>query len=56
MENKRNMNMNIVVPQQHGFRKGIYMANAAFRLTNDVVKPVNQKVLQESSVIWQKLV
>jgi hypothetical protein len=34
---------NILVPDQHGFRKGISTENAAFRLTGSAFKSLNQK-------------
>jgi hypothetical protein len=35
---------NILVSEQHGFRKGISTENAAFRLTDSVSKSINQKM------------
>jgi hypothetical protein len=35
---------NILVPEQHGFRKGISTENAAVRLTDSVFKSLNQKI------------
>jgi hypothetical protein len=35
---------NILVPEQHGFRKGISAENVAFRLTDGVFKSLNQKI------------
>jgi hypothetical protein len=35
---------NILVPEQHGFRKGISTENVAFRLTDSVFKSLNQKI------------
>ena len=34
---------NILVTEQHGFRKGISSENTAFRLTDSIFKSVNQK-------------
>jgi hypothetical protein len=34
---------NILVPEQFDFWKGISSENAAFRLTNSVLKSINQK-------------
>jgi hypothetical protein len=33
---------NILAPEQFGFRKGIYTENAAFKLTDCILKAVNQ--------------
>jgi hypothetical protein len=35
---------NILVPEQHGFRKSISSENAAFRLTDNIFKSLNQKI------------
>jgi hypothetical protein len=35
---------NILVPEQFGFRKGISTENAAFKLTDGVLKSLNQKM------------
>jgi hypothetical protein len=35
---------NILVSEQFGFRKGISIENAAFKLTDGVLKSVNQKM------------
>jgi hypothetical protein len=35
---------NIIVPEQFGFRQGKSEDNAAFKLTNNVLKSVNQKM------------
>jgi hypothetical protein len=35
---------NILVPEQFGFRKGISTENAAFKLTDSVLKSLNQKM------------
>jgi hypothetical protein len=35
---------NILVPEQHGFRKSVSTENAAFRLTDSVFKFLNQKI------------
>jgi Notch-like protein len=43
---------NILVPEQHGFRKSISTEDAAFRLTDGVFKYLNQKIhVEEFSVI-----
>jgi hypothetical protein len=43
---------NILVPEQFGFRQGSSTENAAFKLTDIVLKSVNQKcMLVECSVI-----
>jgi hypothetical protein len=34
---------NILVSEQHGFKKGISTENAVFRLTDSVLKSINQK-------------
>jgi hypothetical protein len=45
---------NILVPDQFGFRKEISTENAAFKLTDSVLKSVIKKcMLVEYSVIWQ---
>jgi hypothetical protein len=36
---------NILVPEQFGFRQGNSTENAAFKLTNSVLKSINQKIL-----------
>jgi hypothetical protein len=36
---------NILVSEQHGFKKGISTENAVFRLTDSVFKSINQKML-----------
>jgi hypothetical protein len=36
---------NILAPEQFGFRKGISTENAAFKLTDSVLKSLNQKML-----------
>jgi len=46
---------NMLVTEQYSFRKGISTEDAAFRLTDSVFKFVNQKMLEEFSVIWQRL-
>ena len=46
---------NILVTEQYSFRKGITTEDAAFRLTDSVFKSINQKTLEEFSVIWQRL-
>jgi hypothetical protein len=38
---------NILVPEQFGFRKGISTENAAFKLTDSVLKSLNQEMQQE---------
>jgi hypothetical protein len=35
---------NVLVPEQFGFRKGISIENAAFKLTDSVLKSINQKM------------
>jgi hypothetical protein len=35
---------NILVSEQHGFKKGISTENAVFRLTDSVFKSINQKM------------
>jgi hypothetical protein len=35
---------NILVPEQFGFRKGISTENATFKLTDSVLKSLNQKM------------
>jgi hypothetical protein len=35
---------NILFPEQFGFRKGLFIENAAFELSNNILKAVNQKV------------
>jgi len=35
---------NLLVPEQFGFRQGKSAENAAFNLTNSVLKSVNQKM------------
>jgi hypothetical protein len=35
---------NIQVPEQFGFRKGISSENAVFKLTDSVLKSINQKI------------
>jgi hypothetical protein len=35
---------NILVPEQFGFRQGESTNNAAFKLTNSVLKSINQKM------------
>jgi hypothetical protein len=46
----------ILVTEQHGFRKGMFTENAAFRLTDSVFKSINKKcLLEEFSMIWQSL-
>jgi hypothetical protein len=35
---------NILVPEQFGFRQGESTDNAAFKLTNSVLKSINQKM------------
>jgi hypothetical protein len=35
---------NILVPEEHGFRKGISTESAAFRLIDGVFKSLNQKI------------
>jgi hypothetical protein len=35
---------NILVPEQFGFRKGISTEDAAYKLTDSVLKSVNQKM------------
>jgi hypothetical protein len=35
---------NILVPEQFGFRKGITTNNAAFKLTDCILKSLNQKM------------
>jgi hypothetical protein len=35
---------NTLVPEQFGFRKGIATENAAFKLTDSVLKSINQKI------------
>jgi hypothetical protein len=35
---------NILVTEQHGFRKGICTENAAFRLTDSLFTSINQKM------------
>jgi hypothetical protein len=34
----------VLIPKQFGFRKGIFTKNSAFRLTDGVLKSVNQKM------------
>jgi hypothetical protein len=47
---------NILVTEQHGFRKRISMENAILRLTDSAFKSINKKfMLEEFSVIWQRL-
>jgi hypothetical protein len=42
----------IIVPQQFGFRQGKYTENTIFKLTDSVLKSINQKyMLVEYSVI-----
>jgi len=36
---------NILVPEKHAFRKGMSTADAAFRLTDSVLKSLNQKLI-----------
>jgi hypothetical protein len=36
--------LNILVPEQFGFRKGISTEDAAFQLTDNVLKSINQKM------------
>jgi hypothetical protein len=36
-------NNNILVPEQFGFKKGISIENAAFKLADSVLKFLNQK-------------
>jgi hypothetical protein len=36
---------NILVPEQFGFRKGIFTENAAFKLTESVLKSTNHKMI-----------
>jgi hypothetical protein len=35
---------NMLVPEKFGFRQGKCTGNAAFKLTNSVLKSVNQKI------------
>jgi hypothetical protein len=35
---------NVLVPEQFGFRKGVSTENAAFRLTGNVLRSINQKM------------
>jgi hypothetical protein len=35
---------NILVPEQYGFRKGVSTADTAFKLTDNVLKSINQKM------------
>jgi hypothetical protein len=35
---------NILVPEQFGFRKGISTEDEAYKLTDNVLKSINQKV------------
>jgi hypothetical protein len=44
----------ILVQEQFGFRKGMSIENAAFKLTDSILKSINKKkcVLAEYSVIW----
>ena len=47
---------NILVPEQYAFRKGISTEDVAFRLTESVLKSLNQKLhLEEFFVIYQRL-
>ena len=47
---------NILVPEQYTFRKGMSTDDAAFRLTDSVLKSLNQSyVLEEFFVIYQRL-
>jgi predicted CoA-binding protein len=47
---------NILVQEHSCFRKGISTENAAFKLTDSVLKSVtNRCMLLEYSMIWQKL-
>jgi hypothetical protein len=34
----------VLVTEQHGFRKGLSTGNAAFRITDSVLKSINQKM------------
>jgi hypothetical protein len=44
------------VSPQFGFRKGMSIENAAFKLTDSILKSITQKcMLAEYSVNWQKL-
>ena len=53
----QNLHMNnILITEQYSFRKGISTEDAALRLTDSVLKSLNQKMnIQEFSVIWQRL-
>jgi len=42
---------NILVTEQHGFRKGISTENPAFRLTDSVLKSVNQKMMHIGGIL-----
>jgi hypothetical protein len=47
---------NILVPEQFGFRKDMSTEDAAFRLTDSVLKSINQKIhVAEYLLILQKL-
>jgi hypothetical protein len=35
---------NVLVPEQFGFWKGLCTENAAFKLTNNIVRAVNQEM------------
>jgi hypothetical protein len=41
---------NILVPEQFGFRKGISTENAAFKLTDNVLKSVNKKKMHVDGI------
>ena len=46
---------NILVPEQYAFRKGMSTEDAAFRLTESVLKSPNQSyMLEEFFVIYQR--
>jgi hypothetical protein len=42
---------NILVPEQLGFRKGISITNAAFQLTDCILKSLNQK-MHWWNILW----
>jgi hypothetical protein len=39
----------ILVPEQFGFRKGMSIENAAFKLTNSIIKSINK------NAYWQNM-
>jgi hypothetical protein len=43
-------NNNILVPEQFGFRKGMSIENASFKLTDSILKSINKK-----KACWQNI-